>query len=551
MGWANIPISMQPRIISFPPEVVPGYEQLRDQILARSHSAFVIWARGAGKTYLTCRLQVDCGYNLFVICPAQCVSVWEKMEREYGIRITIISYESFRGSVAFPPTHGWIIGTVHKAESEKKKDKLKYVPGVDLLNRLKAETGTLFVFDECDALRNPTSINSAVRALTHALISTPDTKCRALYLSAQPGCTPEHAVALMRAAGYIQKRKLFDTNRFTGGMELLGFQELAQACLAISREHTLGILGPYVLPDGRLGIYSKELVKELTDRLYHEVILHNLAPILPPLKLDHPPYYRNTFMDIVDMSKLQRLLALQSSIGRAARHGEPNGVKRDYGAVEHYLREHNEILAETAIHHILRLLRSDPRAKVVTFCDHTPVNDAIYDAVKAITNAIKLVGEPKARKGQTRKANGAVPRAKRGSAVEQFQTDPNTRAIVCNSTVGGRGHSFHDLVGDEERYVIIFPSYKFLDIFQCMGRTARRGALSKTNGWIIYGPQGAALVRILDNLTTKSEYSKKYDKLHARAGGEVVSGPQRPGDFPQVTLALDGTEAPAKTQAED
>ena len=140
------------------------------------------------------------------------------------------------------------------------------------------------------------------------------------------------------------------------------------------------------------------------------------------------------------------------------------------------------------------------------------------------------------------RVEGGQTKAERDRQIEAFQND-EVHVVVCNTAAGGQSISLHDTRGKRPRSSLISPSWNAKDIYQCLGRIDRAGALTDTVQRIFFAA-GTIEEDVCNSLQKKL---LDLDTLHAKNGTPADTTPAHTMENLTVPQAAEGTP-PGKTQ---
>lgn len=96
---------------------------------------------------------------------------------------------------------------------------------------------------------------------------------------------------------------------------------------------------------------------------------------------------------------------------------------------------------------------------------------------------------------------GNQPDIERIRGIKEFQED-KARIIICNIQAGGLSLSLHDLNGRYPRIALVCPTFRAIDLKQCLGRIHRAGAKSKAINMLVYA-LGTIEEKVYKNVSQK------------------------------------------------
>lgn len=455
-------------------------------ILNKSHCALDQSPTGLGKTFTSVYLSLISGLPLFVVCPASAKeTVWEEVLARYQVPVyDLVSYEHLRGSKS-----------KYLIKSKEFKNKFQTSMVMDQI----IKKGALFVFDEAHKLKNSTSQNASVMAISNAIKNNfynheakqRGKRSRLLFMSATIYDKPEHAYNIFKALGYQNEHKI--------------------------------VAGKAIL-NNILNYYGEESVKGLNYKLSHNgevaegmlLLFKHIGSTMVGV-LDTKLYLDKVFLDMSEEVVQDFMDTIEELNMLLVRSGTPQ--LKD---ITRCLIQIQLLKAQGMAEEAMKILDSNPRAKVILFCDYKPVTKKVTHLLADYQPAL-LVSELKPKE--------------RVEVIEQFQQDNNdSRLIITSTGISGVGVSLHDIHGNRERYVLLMPNFKATDIQQAFGRIYRYGSKSDAYVKLLYGPSdkmlnqlkgnptddiygpGALEIRVMNNLHTKSSYIKLLNEEQLKSG---------------------------------
>lgn len=462
----------------------------------------------SGKTYVALWLAQKFNLKLFIVCPVTTMSVWKKTAIEYGVEVVdIISYQSLRGQTDHQPKNNFldrtdeIIGKNKKTEFTATQDYLDLLPD-----------GILLIYDEVHNIKNNSAQYKACRALVEALINS-ETGSRFALLSGTLLDKTEQVVNLLRMIGYIRSRNLYRVDKTTGAMVLEGLQELIDECAKINFKETQKITDK-ILKETPL--YREEL-DTLCYELYTNVIKETISGGMNPPIIDGVLDVRNGFYNINAKSAVA-LAEGVSKLGKAA------GVVKNKKTLE--------IVPKSIGKKIVALVEIE-NAKAIDMARIAEKNLMLKKSLKVVisvnyTTTINIIKEILS-KWNPLILNGEVLESKRSKVIESFVEDPNFRVIIMNTVVGGVGISLYSTEKNQDRLMLISPSYRMIEITQAAARIFGPGMQSDAKVRLFYGKCPGC-----DELAILTALARKTSVLKGVLDDSAVSNLKLPGDYQKI-----------------
>lgn len=413
---------------------------------------------GSGKTYTTCALARKLRLPLYVISPKSVIGSWKEVAYRFSVPLCIVTYDKFRN---------------------------EYQANPDLLNE-KINNGHLFVFDECQKLKNATNQFKAGLNLTNKVNFRENGKSKIAFLSATYSDKPEQMVNFCKLFGYIIRDKLArqDIQR---GYILEGLDDL------LTRSN---------IPDKKQMEYTREFQRNrsltknhmIVADIFEKYIKPEICFSMPPPQIDAEYDTKNGFyaLDKESADKVQEAISryqagLQNNNQAAGlAHFTHAGRLSELGKITITYK-----LAE-------KVLLSNPKAKVIIACFYL---HTMKEFELIFKNYQCLV------------LNGATKN--RDDLLLKFNENPSYRILICNMTISALGISLHDTIGDSPRYSFILPNHHIINMHQIAYRIYRLGTKSNATVRYIYGLDQGDEVRLLTSIASKSEHMRKmtHDEL--------------------------------------
>jgi len=454
-------------------------------ILMKNHGYIDTSRMRSGKTYIALWLAKTFLYPLVIVCPVTLVSEWRKTALKYGVTVlAIISYQSLRSTNGHQPLHGYL--ERHDTLTEGGKKQVNFVATkeyTDLVDR-----GILLIGDEIQNIKNNTVQYKAFSSLIKPIISSGSSRFG--LLSGTPFDKEEHAVNLMRLIGYIRSYRMYSFDKIKGKMVLEGLQELINACNTINPIETQRIL--------TLITTNRNTIHLLVYQLYIHVVKSGISGamdtpdnIIGMYDVKNGRYNlrerRNRELNTA-LDELARVTSFNAADGTAVIG--PGNI----GAVKTALVNIENSKSEDFARVATEILMASDNNKVIISVNYTSTLDAI--------NAVLLMYNPLI-------LNGKTPINKRGAIISDFNDNPISRILLMNTAVGSCGISLYSTRPNSDRFMLISPSYKLLEITQAAARIYGPGMVSTATVRMFYGGNtNMSEASILSALAEKTQVLK-------------------------------------------
>jgi len=268
----------------------------------------------------------------------------------------------------------------------------------------------------------------------------------------------------------------------------------------------------------------------LHENVYHlftQAVLPALSSSMPDPIL--PSKMTNVYYKVLNPTLNARLQKSQAGLAQAVRFDPTQHTVRmdssSISAVNRACMDHEWALAEVGVREAWAWLEKHPTGKVIVFTNY---KQTLHFVHHHLTQAgVKAV-----------KYEGKMTTGQRVAAVRAFQEDDSTRAFVSNLSCGGVSISLHDVLAPRPRLVLIFPTYKILDVYQATGRAVRRGMRTEADVRMIYSAD-FPLSHMFNALAKKTGVLKEVNK-----GATDQTRRKYPGEFETAVVPYDrGVEA--------
>lgn len=440
------------------------------------------------------------GMKPFIICPAKMVNQWEKHLNNCKIPFfMVISYESLTGKAASGCKHPYLNrGEERHGPFYVTEEWLKII----------RDPGVMIILDELQSVKNDDAAkHRAVFQLVVSCRTTPGTKSALLGLSASPIDKKNNFVCLYRILGIITGREMWHTNPQSGRLEYgptkkrpqgYAFKWLLDQTRRIDDRAVAELLYRFEIKAEKLPF----MLIYLWQRVYRDL---HMVPVVDPIYEDPVTgriYDRirvNLFatLDEEGQEYAEAGIAMLRQAHIVTRNGEIDldRARRNQAIITRALQEICKGKINTVARLALQKLREGK--KVIIGCPFLEDQERLMNMLE-LYHPIRITGSDK------------------GDGVQQkaaLFNEPNMKyqCIVMTTQVGGIGLDFHDVHGPTPehpmgfpRCTFVIPTHRFLDNFQCVGRSYRRGLRSDTEAYIVYS-NNTAIESVLVNSLNKTE----------------------------------------------
>lgn len=449
---------------------------------------------GTGKTVVACKLSKNFD-QILAITPATIVPNWHDETNKYGVKLTILSYETLTSSKNQTPKHPFLTredidGEIIFKVTEKFKELVK--------------KGICLVADEFHRIKKKNSRYFAFKALCDYICETKDIyNSKILLLSGSPYCEIEHPCNILQMINIIKSDLIFKFDKHDNRILLTGLEELINYCKNIDEDDTENILMKYSI--------NNKNVYEIAFELYVKIVQKKIVCAMPSPKLDAKLYCYNAYFNMEESAakKLKQSIDnLKSAVGNK------NKILKNDIAITTALRykQNDKISIYERISKII--LKMDSTNKLCIFLDF---DEAIFDVYDRLKNYNPHL------------ITGKIDKNDRNDIIKKFQQDNcECRLLILNTAIGCEGINLDDVHGNFKRYVLVEPSFYIIRMHQLMRRFLRVNTKSDTIIYCVYAVCGSFETNIINSTARKSIVMK--ETLEA----QVSEGILFPADYPQV-----------------
>lgn len=382
---------------------------------------------GYGKTLIPLAHALDMDKPLFVLCPASAISVWQWHVEHYGVEATILSYDSLtsgnQGKIYF---------------------KGNFVARASLKKALR---GRFVVFDEVHtALNRDTLRNKMMLSVTRVCR---ELGCEMAFLSATPGHSGQHALAMMCFLGLLQKSCTSSSNS------------------EIRQEIEEKIDDPDLRRFGEI-VYPKRMKKEELDSyvlvVYNHYVRGNFSGSIEAV---YDAYTNSAVYNAFFTGKEKEAREMAKILNDVVDDNARGDAKRTLML--------SEIVTTSVImRHSLKILEKSKKHKIVMFFN-------FVKTLRAATAAFEKRGY------KPLVIDGSTPVNRRAEIIAKFQQhDSEYRVILLNIEASATAISLDDTNGDYPRVAYIMPGFTFNSISHAVYRAIRRTTASPATVYVSY-----------------------------------------------------------------
>lgn len=426
-----------------------------NKILDKFYITFDVSDTGSGKTYTALAIAMLRGMSIFLVSPVNVLTTWERLAKLFGVGIFAISYESFRAGTKVSEYIVKRGGEYHTTQ---------------VLDDTVRNTPVLLVLDEVQKIKNETSVNKAIAALTSVFADNYiEGESRILAMTASLIEKESQAFSIMKAVSLYQN-------------DIVKMINLADSLNPDKVEKLHHLYEVYVADKNKARknkfdnnidtiIRSDTITEPFFSTIFSEYFVPNLMSLID-VEMDTSDIDIKSVDYIVDAETLKNVrVAVNDLIDMT--HKAANkapGVKPESGiAGPMALIEHFKI--PIIIEEAKRMLEANPNNKVIIYL---LTYDAVNDVVEAlqdflvelggnISQVVSIISDLKKTTTQRQ------PLSPFDRTIKAFQ-NPNTdlRVIVATNIV--EGLRLHDKCGLYPRCMLMLPEYSLSTMVQKIGR---------------------------------------------------------------------------------
>lgn len=436
-------------------------------MLEEHRIAFDLSPMGAGKTYITCKyLQLHPCENMFIICPPMLKAKWIRVAAEYGINITVLTYNEFGGTKMKQPTHNLLrrddlIVTQNLRDAmpfennTRDIELVRYYPTELLKDMVSKPNGIFVAFDEIQCIRNETSNTTrACRVIMNEIFNARQN--RMLCISGTPFDKEQQFVTMFRNIGIQESPELFKMNMATWQNEATGFNEIMRYCERLARGDVQYAL---IANINRRPPWRTAQAYKVLFELFLTIIKPNLtsAITMPDRQATATLNASNVFYDLQGEDRVLCDKSIQSLLEIVDSNNAIVGQTRIQLFKSLVILESSKI--NTFADEVRHVLSTNPNAKVVVALSYT---ESLNELAEKLMEWSPLI------------INGEITRKNKELYIAEFQ-QPNTnkRLLIGNVNVISTGIDLDDKDGNFPRYVFVNPNFSIITLQQLSYRFLR------------------------------------------------------------------------------
>lgn len=420
----------------------------------------------SGKSYLVLWIAKQANLPVFVVAPRSSHGSWKKALQTVRVYCeALMTYQALAGTVE-GVNHPYIVSHTVIVKGNK-----EVVYSASAKFKKLVKEGVLVIFDEMHNLKNDCGFSRAAAALTRVIVESESPATRGAFLSATPFDQMEHATVLLRTLGIISTCHLLDN--ILGTITYKGLQEALDYFEFLDEAKTKALVEQYPA-------ISHAHAERLVFHLYVEILKPQICGSMTlPTDVLSRMDFTNTFFVISDEHQEAVVHAL-NTLNRVVedieqKHLSPNKTG------QHVMQAINEamyLVEKAKLYDMNRIaqyvLESRPNMKVVI----------ALQGLESMEIMVQYLANYNARL-----IHGQVDPDARTALANEFNTDPNVRAMIVNLNLC-EGFSLYAENVEEDRLLLISPSFRFISIIQTAGRICGTDMLGKAYIKMFYADIG-------------------------------------------------------------
>ena len=479
---------------------------------------------GAGKTILTLAIARTLGMDLLLVVPPTLQDPWKESAAKLGVNVFMcLSYDQLRGSKGRQLKHG-IFNLLTRDEDDN------FLPTEDFKEVLKTKK-LLIVFDEFHKVKNvATQQLESCHVLIRCLVSTPETLCRSILLSATPGDKEEHALSFLKMLGIVHHRNLYEIDK--GILRPTGFHFIYNLAKKVDK-----LVLDQIMPGGLESLQSRNAMK-MTFEIYTKIFRDKYTSCMSPPGItakkmvkagfySFPPEDDKILQDAYDSLR-------QSMKTDDNDEGLLTSTKSTFSRITKAFVKMEIAKVRTMVRLALEYLNGKNN-KVIMYFSY---KQSIEGAARLLTNFNPLI------------LDGSIPKDKRKLMVDCFQqNNSNYKLMISQYKVGGVGLSLDDITGEYPRTQLFAPSHSMIEIEQASGRTLRATTKSDALNLMVFSKNVKEEINIIDSLARKASATKSYrtEEKDEEGQDKVLY----PGEYPSFIEKKNITSLPYSIKFDD
>jgi len=464
----------------------------------------------SGKTFVALKLAKDFDLELFPICPPTTKSYWKNLAKRYGVKLFTdpVNYEAL--------VRGTKNEVVQLYLTKKTNRTHTFYEVTEAYKKALKTRKILLILDEAQMIKNDNQQHKACNALIEPIITTRN-QSRFGILSGTLIDKPEQIINLLRIIGYIRSPKLYTTIKGSKKIQLEGAQELIDVCKQINPVGTTKFLSKTPIPIIEKDKKIKDEVDNFCFALYIEVIKPKVAGAMSaPTTAEGELYVRNGYFHILPEKANELKIALNElKFSSGYKSKKKLNVSKSSSSNEDDFDDDEKIKSKRTGNYIKslveieksklldmarvakKILSSNDTNKVIIAINYTgPDTGNLEELLSYLTEFDPLV------------IIGKTTVSKRDIIIDEFNLNPDKRILIANPKPISVGIS---LVGEGQRYMLVSPSPKLMEIVQLSSRIYSDNLKVDSYVYIFYAIGDNLEANILQFMGTKKLKSNKID----------------------------------------
>lgn len=423
----------------------------------------------SGKSYLALWIAKQANLPVFIVAPRSSHGSWKKALQTVRVyHEALMTYQAFAGTVE-GVNHPYLVSHTVIVKGNKEA-----VYSASAKFRKLVKEGVLVIFDEMHNLKNDCGFSRAAAALTRVIVESDSPATRCALLSATPFDQMEHATVLLRTLGITSTCHLLDN--ILGTITYKGLREALDYFEFLDEAKTRALVEQYP-------VTSHAHAERLVFHLYVEILKPQICGSMAlPTDVQSRMDFTNTFF-VISEDHHDAVLHALNTLNRVVedieqKHLSPKSPSNPGQHVMQAINEAMYLVEKAKLYDMNRIaqyvLESRPNMKVVIALQGLESMEIMVQHL-ACYNA--------------RLIHGQVDPDTRTALAHEFNTDPNVRAMIVNLNLC-EGFSLYAENVEEDRLLLISPSFRFISIIQTAGRICGTDMIGKAYIKMFYADIG-------------------------------------------------------------
>ena len=437
---------------------------------------------GTGKTVITMAIAQKYKKKLIVICPLALNSSWLDHGSKYDVKIDqILTYDVLAGTKH--GIHHKYLDFNYKLDRKGNLSKDRFLPSKYLLDLIDKDA-TMFVFDECVSLMNPTLAFEAALCIINACR---DKICVSL-ISGHPIDKDDRCINMLRLMGIMNGNEVCNRRGPTGILDVVNYSR------NMDRDKSEEIIDKYGYNKASIARYTAYML--LSNVILPKYSSRMNMPQNPNVYNLHVGVPKETYKSILEATDMLEEASYYDRITNTV----SDRLNETLGAITKSMQLIEIRKTPVFIKLAESFLKAKQKLKIVIFVIYKESMKLLKEGLKEYDPLV---------------LNGDTDKDERGELISKFQSrDLKYRVIIVGLQTASLGINLNDTTGLIPRVTLISPTtFRFKELSQCSARTYRMNTIGKAFVYFVYaylkGSENLNYeMRILNNLQHKSNVSR-------------------------------------------